>query len=79
MRILMTSNRGAGHIGPLVPFAQASSAPATRVLVAAPAGARDTVVRSGLPFHALADPPQHELDPIFASLPSSRTRSRACA
>jgi UDP:flavonoid glycosyltransferase YjiC (YdhE family) len=25
-------------------------------------------VRSRLPFHPLADPPQHELDPIFASL-----------
>jgi UDP:flavonoid glycosyltransferase YjiC (YdhE family) len=70
MRILMTSNRGAGHIGPLVPFAQALLAAGDAVLVAAPAGARDTVVRSGLSFHPLPDPPQHELDPIFASLPS---------
>jgi UDP:flavonoid glycosyltransferase YjiC (YdhE family) len=68
MRILMTSNRGAGHIGPLVPFAQALLHAGDAVLVAAPAGARDTVVRSGLPFHPLADPPQHELDPIFESL-----------
>ena len=69
MRILMTSNRGAGHIGPLVPFAQAFLSAGDDVLVAAPAGARDTVVRARLPFHPLPDPPQHELDPIFESLP----------
>ena len=65
----MTSNRGAGHIGPLAPFAQAFLSAGDAVLVAAPAGARDTVVRARLPFHPLPDPPQHELDPIFESLP----------
>jgi len=69
MRILMTSNRGAGHIGPLVPFAQAFLSAGDAVLVAAPAGARDDVVRAGLPFHPLPDPPEHERAPIFASLP----------
>jgi UDP:flavonoid glycosyltransferase YjiC (YdhE family) len=69
MRILMTSNRGAGHVGPLVPFAQALLAAGDAVLVAAPAGARDTVVGAGLPFQPLPDPPQDELDPIFAALP----------
>jgi UDP:flavonoid glycosyltransferase YjiC (YdhE family) len=68
MRILMTSNRGAGHIGPLVPFATAFLRAGDAVLVAAPAGARDTVVGAGLPFHALADPPQDQLDAIFGSI-----------
>jgi UDP:flavonoid glycosyltransferase YjiC (YdhE family) len=68
MRILMTSNRGAGHIGPLVPFANAFLRAGDAVLVAAPAGARDTVVTAGLPFHALPDPPQDEVDALFAEI-----------
>jgi UDP:flavonoid glycosyltransferase YjiC (YdhE family) len=65
----MTSNRGAGHIGPLLPFANAFLRAGDEVLLAAPAGARDTVVAAGVPFLPLPDPPQDQLDPIFASLP----------
>jgi hypothetical protein len=68
MRILMTSNRGAGHIGPLVPFANAFLRAGDAVLIAAPAAARDTVVTAGLPFHALPDPPKDEVDALFASI-----------
>ena len=70
MRILMTSNRGAGHIGPLVPFAHAFLRAGDDVLLAAAGQARDTVVRAGVPFHPLADPPQDQLDAVFDALPS---------
>ena len=69
MRILLTSNPGAGHIGPLVPFVHAFRRAGDEVVVAAPGQARATVVGAGLPFHALADPPQEQLDAVFASLP----------
>ncbi len=57
MRILITSNRGAGHIEPLAPFAQALLHAGDDVLVAAPEGARMHVERIGLPFFSLPDPP----------------------
>jgi UDP:flavonoid glycosyltransferase YjiC (YdhE family) len=69
MRILMTSNRGAGHVGPLIPFAQAFMRAGDEVLVAAPGGARDLVVGAGLPYHPLVDPPQDQLDAVFEALP----------
>jgi UDP:flavonoid glycosyltransferase YjiC (YdhE family) len=70
MRILMTTNPGAGHVGPLVPFARAFMRAGDEVLVAAPASGRDAVVRAGLPFHPLADPPREQLDAVFGSLPA---------
>ena len=69
MRILMTSNPGAGHIGPLVPFVKAFQRAGDEVLVAAPGQGRATAVAAGLPFHPLADPPQEQLDAVFAALP----------
>jgi UDP:flavonoid glycosyltransferase YjiC (YdhE family) len=70
MRILMTTNPGAGHVGPLVPFVNAFSSAGDAVLVAAPASARDTVEAAGLPFHPLGDPPKDQLDAVFGSLPA---------
>jgi UDP:flavonoid glycosyltransferase YjiC (YdhE family) len=69
MRILMTSNAGAGHVGPLVPFAQAFVRAGYDLLVAAPRRARATVVGAGLPYHPLPDAPQERRDAVFASLP----------
>ena len=69
MRILMTSNTGAGHIGPMVPFAHAFLRAGHDVLLAAPAKAHPTVARAGVPFLPLADPPSEETDRVFASLP----------
>ena len=66
----MTSNTGAGHIGPLVPFAHAFLDAGHDVLLAAPAKARPTVERAELPFFPLSDPPAEETDAIFAELPS---------
>ncbi|HET9740998.1 MAG TPA: glycosyltransferase [Solirubrobacteraceae bacterium] len=64
----MTSNTGAGHIGPMVPFAHAFLRAGHDVLLAAPAKAHPTVARAGVPFLPLADPPSEETDAVFASL-----------
>ena len=66
----MTSNTGAGHVGPMVPFARAFLDAGHDVLLAAPAKARPTVERAELPFFPLSDPPAEETDAIFAELPS---------
>lgn len=66
----MTTNPGAGHVGPIAPFARAFMRAGDEVLVAAPASARDAVVRAGLPFHPLGDPPRERIDAVFESLPS---------
>ena len=65
----MTSNSGAGHVGPLLPFAQAFVRAGHDVLLAAPARVRGAVVAAGLPFHALAHPPEEQVDAIIASFP----------
>jgi UDP:flavonoid glycosyltransferase YjiC (YdhE family) len=77
MRVLLTSNSGAGHIGPLVPFAHAFLDAGHDVLLAAPAAARPTVEREDLPFFPLADPPTEETDAIWESLPSLPEEERS--
>jgi UDP:flavonoid glycosyltransferase YjiC (YdhE family) len=78
MRVLMTSTRGAGHVGPLVPFAQAFRRAGADVLVAAPRAAAATVRAEGLPLWAFDAPGEAERDAIFASMlemtPEERTR-----
>jgi UDP:flavonoid glycosyltransferase YjiC (YdhE family) len=78
MRVLMTSTRGAGHVGPLVPFAQAFRRAGADVLVAAPRAAAATVRAEGLPLWAFDVPGEAERDAIFASMlemtPGERTR-----
>jgi UDP:flavonoid glycosyltransferase YjiC (YdhE family) len=69
MRILVTSNPGAGHIGPLAPFVDAFLRAGDDVLLAAPTRARATVEEARLPFHPLPDVPQDQLDAVFGSLP----------
>jgi UDP:flavonoid glycosyltransferase YjiC (YdhE family) len=70
MRILLTSNRGAGHIGPLAPFAHAFARAGHQVVLAAPRGARDTVVGARVPYQPIADPPQDQIDAVMADFPS---------
>jgi len=66
MRVLFTSTPGAGHLGPLVPFATAVRRAGHEALVAAPISAQARVERAGLPFISFADPPEHELEPLWA-------------
>src|SRR5215207_1775440 len=66
MRVLLTSTPGAGHIGPLVPFAQAIRRTGHEVLVAAPVSAQARLERAGLAYLSFADPLQRDLDPVWA-------------
>jgi UDP:flavonoid glycosyltransferase YjiC (YdhE family) len=67
MRILITSNSGAGHLGPLFPFARAFLRAGDDVVLAAPAKTRAMVEAAGVPFHALDDPPEDEIRAAQAS------------
>lgn len=75
MRILFTTTRGAGHFGPVLPFAYACVRAGHEVLVAGPPRVASLAERAGLPFHALPEPPEDELnaawEPVF-SLPPER-------
>jgi UDP:flavonoid glycosyltransferase YjiC (YdhE family) len=60
VRVLFAATRGAGHVGPLVPFAHACVRAGHEVIVAAPASAAPVVGRTGLPHRAVGEAP-HEL------------------
>ena len=64
MRVLFASTAGAGHFGPLVPFANALRRAGHEVLVAAPMSAQARVERAGLPFISFADPLERDLEPV---------------
>jgi UDP:flavonoid glycosyltransferase YjiC (YdhE family) len=68
MRILMTTKDGAGHLGPLIPFARAFQRAGADVLIAAPRSAAAMVRAEGLPLWAFDDPPADERDAILASM-----------
>jgi UDP:flavonoid glycosyltransferase YjiC (YdhE family) len=64
MRILFATTAGAGHFGPLIPFAKAAAARG-EVLVAAPASFEAAVVGAGFPFWALGEPTVEEWGPVM--------------
>jgi UDP:flavonoid glycosyltransferase YjiC (YdhE family) len=66
MRVLFASTPGAGHFGPLVPFANVIRRAGHEVLVAAPMSAQARVERAGLPFISFADPLERDLEPVWA-------------
>jgi UDP:flavonoid glycosyltransferase YjiC (YdhE family) len=68
MRVLMTTKAGAGHFGPLIPFARALQRAGADVLVAAPREAAAMVRAEGLPLWTFDDPPAGERDAIFAEV-----------
>jgi UDP:flavonoid glycosyltransferase YjiC (YdhE family) len=68
MRILISTTRGAGHFGPLIPFAKAFLRNNDQVLVAAAASVAPMVERAGLDLWPYADPPDELRDPIFAEV-----------
>jgi UDP:flavonoid glycosyltransferase YjiC (YdhE family) len=67
MRVLLTTKRGAGHFGPLIPFARAFRRAGDTVLVAAPHSARPMVRAEGFSTWLFDDSPEHERDAIFAA------------
>lgn len=66
MRVLFASTPGAGHVGPLVPFARAGMAAGHDVLLAAPGHAAR---RTGLPLWALPEAPNRAAAwaPVFTA------------
>jgi UDP:flavonoid glycosyltransferase YjiC (YdhE family) len=60
MRILMTTHRGAGHFGPMIPFAHACLRAGHDVLVAAPRSAAAMIARAGLDHHPFEEPPPEQ-------------------
>jgi hypothetical protein len=64
MRVLIASTHGAGHFGPLVPFADAYLRNGDEVLVVGP----PTLEAHDYPFRAGASPPENVLAPLWATL-----------
>ena len=69
MRVLVCSTRGAGHIGPLVPFARACAAAGDDVFVASPDESRAVVEEAGLPWRGFGDPSAQETGAVYARAP----------
>ncbi|HEX7277814.1 MAG TPA: hypothetical protein VF244_10610, partial [Acidimicrobiales bacterium] len=69
MRVLVSTTAGAGHLGPLVPFARALVGAGHEVVVAAPASFAAAVERAGFVHHPFADAAPDELAAVFARLP----------
>jgi len=68
VRILFATTRGAGHVGPLVPFAHACVRAGHQVIVAAPRAAEPPIRRAGLGFAPLDDAPDRAARwaPVFS-------------
>src|SRR3954452_6742855 len=56
MRILLATTRGAGHVGPLVPFGRAAADAGHDVLFAGPGSAERAVRRAGFAFGDVGEP-----------------------
>src|SRR5215207_5261685 len=65
MRVLFATTRGAGHFGPLVPFAHACARAVHDVLVAAPASAAKMVTRAGLAHHPVGEAPAELVEDVL--------------
>ncbi len=70
MRVLFACTRGAGHFHPMVPFIEACRRGGHEVLVVAPPGVAETVEHAGYPFACGAAPPEEELGPVWARVPT---------
>ena len=70
MRVLVATTAGAGHFGPIVPFALACAAAGHEVRVAAPLSLGTVVAQTGLECVPLADPSEAELASVFPALPT---------
>ena len=73
LRLLFATTRGAGHVGPLIPFARAAAAAGHDVLVAGPGSAGRIVRRAGLPFAAVGEPSAAHAERAWAPVWSPET------
>jgi UDP:flavonoid glycosyltransferase YjiC (YdhE family) len=67
MRVLISTRAGAGHVGPMIPFAHALLRDNHEVLVTAPTAAARLVADAGLDHHPIPDPPAGKRDEIFTA------------
>lgn len=67
-RILFATTAGAGHFGPLVPFARAARSANAEILVAAPGSFEEVVVGAGFPFWPLGEPAAEDWRAVMGSL-----------
>ena len=78
MRVLVSTTAGAGHFGPLLPFANAFQRAGHEVLVAAPESFTAAVGQAGFPHWPFADAPQEQWAAVMARLPQlSRDEAEA--
>jgi UDP:flavonoid glycosyltransferase YjiC (YdhE family) len=68
MRVLLTTKRGAGHFGPLIPFARAFRRAGDTVLVAAPHSAAAMVRAEGFSAWLFDDAPEEQRDAVLAAV-----------
>lgn len=66
MRVLFATTRGAGHLGPLVPLAEACVRRGHEVLVVGPVSAAALATRSRLPYRSVPEPPARQLADAYA-------------
>jgi hypothetical protein len=69
MRVLFSTTAGAGHFGPLVPFARACAAAGHEVRVAAPTSFGAAVERAGFAHAPFDDVPPDVMGAVFGRLP----------
>jgi UDP:flavonoid glycosyltransferase YjiC (YdhE family) len=77
MRILFATTRGAGHVGPLAPFAHACIAAGHEVLVAAAPSTEPHVQRAGLPFAAVGEPDEAKMTAIWERVKAANSNEDA--
>jgi UDP:flavonoid glycosyltransferase YjiC (YdhE family) len=70
VRVLFASTRGTGHFNPLVPFIESALRAGHEVMVAGPPPLAETVAAVGHPFWEGAAPPDDELGPVWARVPT---------
>ncbi len=69
MRVLACTTAGAGHFGPLVPFARACADAGHEVAVAAPASFAASVAATGFEHRPFPDVPPEVMGAVFGRLP----------
>jgi UDP:flavonoid glycosyltransferase YjiC (YdhE family) len=82
MRVLITTKRGTGHFGPLIPFAHALVRDGAEVLVATPRSARAMVEAEGLEAVLFDEAPEERRNAAFAAafaLPEEERAPRVLA
>jgi UDP:flavonoid glycosyltransferase YjiC (YdhE family) len=67
MRIMISTRQGAGHFGPLIPFAKAFLRNNDEIVVTAPAAAATMIANAGFDHHIVPDPPPHDRARMFAT------------